>query len=214
MKKFWQKIDDYFGYLLRDAYAINPRDLAFCRIFFAAFNLFFLIERVDWVGRFPQAFFHPPPGIASLFGNFPPVWFFHFANVLFVVLLLCILVGYKARLASILYTVCLMVVHSFAYSFGKIDHPILMVVMPFVMSFANWGAAISLDARNATRPMVTKPAAMAFFALIVGFAMFTAGYVKATTGCLSWIREPCKANCLPTTTPATAPICWRHFSLP
>jgi hypothetical protein len=69
---------------------------------------------------------------------------------------------------------------------GKIDHTILVVLAPLILSFADWGRSVSVDAllnkRSADRQAQWP---LRYFALLVGLSFFAAAWVKLTTGWLS-----------------------------
>jgi hypothetical protein len=74
---------------------------------------------------------------------------------------------------------------SWAYSFGKINHDILMILMLPIMQVAGWSKAYSIDAlRHRAGQTGTRPWAIALMAFIVALCMFSAALAKATTGWL------------------------------
>lgn len=168
------------GYIDRwifQGFAIGPRALALCRISFAFYLLFFQFRSLAWVGGYPDIFYVPPPSLARLFSAFPPAWFFEIINGLAVLFLVGILLGYRTRIASIGFALVLLVYNHFAYSFGKIDHSILLVLFPLVMAFSNWGAAWSVDARRG-RGGEVQGWPLTLMAILTGFALFTSGFYK------------------------------------
>ncbi len=167
-----------------DSFPLRAEVLALCRIFYAVYVLFFVAQRTDWVAGFPQVFFRPPLSFARLFTDFPPESFFHAVNVLSVVLLLMLLVGYQTRLASIAWTLLVLVFTTFSHSLGKIDHMILFTVTPLVLSFSNWGAAFSMDAHSGRTSRQVQAWPLTVLALLIGFTMFTSGWWKAIS---SWL---------------------------
>ncbi len=119
-------------------------------------------------------------------------------NLLLTLFASLLFVGWRTSLASIGTGLTLLALDSWRYSLGKIDHDILMVVAPLVLGFAGWGRALSVDAtRRATAdtPEGKSPNAeawpVALFALFVGFALFTSGWAKATTG---WLNPDLKCT--------------------
>jgi hypothetical protein len=120
-----------------------------------------------------------------LFSDFPPVWIAQAMRLLLIVSLVALLVGYRTRAASLFTGGLLLMGYGFAFSIGKVNHVMLFVLLPFVMSASNWGAAYSIDAhrRSAARQDV-HAWPLTLMALLVGFAMFTAGFSKLLGGWL------------------------------
>lgn len=178
-----------------DSYRVPLRGLALTRIFYAATALLFGVSNFTWMDSAPPAFFNPPPGLALLWDNFPDYPALQFLSTGICLLYLFLLFGYRTQITSILLSIFLIVGNSFAYSFGKIDHDILMVIFPLVMSFSGWGAVLSLDSTRHSRknglslqkadspPPVYGPTwPIALMALFIGFGYFSAGLGK-----LSWV---------------------------
>ena len=150
------------------------------RVLFASYILLVVLPRYGWIGAFPDIFFHPPVGIPLLFEGFPPTWFFHLLNFGLMVAGVSLLVGWWPRVASLAIAGLLIVGNSWAYSFGKINHDILPIVVALVMAFSGWGGRIVQQ-----RPISSEPAwPMALLALLIGLAMLTAAWPKLTSGWL------------------------------
>lgn len=127
----------------------------------------------------------------QLFGGFPPQWFFVGLHVLLDLSLIALLFGYRTRLASWLTGLLFLMGFGFLFSAGKVNHVMLFILLPWVMSFSNWGAAWSIDAQQGrTRPMV-ESWPLALLALLIGFAMFTAGFTKLLG---SWLDPTTQAT--------------------
>ena len=174
-----------------DAFTVTPEGLGLYRIFFATFALLFVTpghsSLVDFtaVSALPAAFFHPPPGPMMLFSEFPPPLVLPAVELLLTLSLVALLLGYRTRTASIATGVLMLVGYGFAFSVGKINHVMLIVLLPLVMAASNWGAAYSLDAQRTPGTSRTVHAwPLAMMALLVGFAMFTAGFSKLLGGWL------------------------------
>ncbi|MDQ7039557.1 MAG: HTTM domain-containing protein [Rhodothermus sp.] len=175
---------------LFDAFRPTARGLAAYRMAYALFVLLILDPghspyfNFHPLSELPDSFFLPPPGPMQLFTGFPPRGFFVGLHLLLDLSLVALLFGYRTRLASWLTGLLFLVGFGFLFSAGKINHVLLFVILPWVMSFANWGAAWSLDARQGrTRPVV-EGWPLALLALLIGFAMFTAGFTKLLGGWL------------------------------
>ncbi len=169
------------------SYSSPAGDVAIFRVLYAAFVLCNGIPIAAWLPLAPRAFFDPPIGPAALFTATPPAIVLLGLNLLLALFAAMLLVGWKTGLASTGTGLTLIALDSWAYSLGKINHDILFVVTPLVLGFSGWGRTLSIDGiRNpllASERVVAWP--LALLALIVGFAMFTAGWAKATTGWLN-----------------------------
>ncbi len=99
-----------------------------------------------------------------------------------VVLYLLLLFGFFVPTVSVLISLLLIAGSSLQFSFGKIDHNVLFVLVPLAMARSGWGNRYTL-ARASEVPNRSGPC-LGVFAIVVGFAMFTAGFQKLTTGWL------------------------------
>lgn len=163
-------------------------DLAVARVIVAGFLLSEL-PRARWISRLPDVFFDPPLSVAAVWSRFPSPSAVTAANLAAVVALTMLLLGWRTRPASIASTVLLVVVNSFAYATGKIDHNILIVVAPMVMASSGWGDTWSLDALqgrvlHVDPDMQSGRWSLAWLSMIIALAMSTAAVVKAASGWL------------------------------
>ena len=178
---------------------VSAEGLALTRMLYASFFLLVGIPTFSWVSANPPGFFDPPPlSLAAWFSGFPDAWALRALDVCVCVLFLFVLTGFKTRASSVLLTLALVVGNSFRFSFGKIDHTILAVVMPAVMAFAGWGACHSIDARNRTGPGAVQAWPVALMAVLVAFGFLSAGLPKlvawadfdlTTQGVRSWVVQ-------------------------
>jgi|GEM_PF-5424831 len=144
---------------------------------YAGHILFLALEPSHWMGRFPSAFYEPPLSFARLMGGFPPEAFFHVLNVLMVVGLVFLFLGVYTRYSSIGVFVVSLVYTTFAGCFGNILHSTLIIIIPLVMAFSNWGAGLSWDAiRGKGGEVEGWP--ISLLSVLIGFCMFTAGVWK------------------------------------
>jgi hypothetical protein len=94
--------------------------------------------------------------------------------------------GIWTRWVSVAVAVLLLITYGLTYSVGKIDHTILVVLAPLILSFAHWGRRVSVDALLSRRVPEHQPQwPLRFLALVVGLSFFAAAWVKLTTGWLS-----------------------------
>ncbi len=159
---------------VRDEYTPTQKSLGIFRLVFAVWCLVLLPPRYQWIAQFPASFLNPPPGLTYFFvTGFPPLWFFVALDVTIIAALVYLIAGRRVRLASLVLAGCLLLGNAWAYSFGKIDHDILLVLTPIFLLGAGW------EGRGSERGWP-----LALFALIIALAMFTAAFQKAITGWL------------------------------
>jgi hypothetical protein len=182
---------------LVESYALSARDLGIYRILYAAFVLLAVVPVAAWIPSAPRAFLNPPTGPAALFTNAPPSGVILGLNLLLTLFAALLLVGWRTSFASVGTGLTLLALDSWRYSLGKIDHDILLVVAPLVLGFVGWGRALSIDATRRSTADTSQGGSqaeawpVALFALLVGFALFTSGWAKATTG---WLNPDLKCT--------------------
>lgn len=179
--------DDYFRRWIFDSYHPSAEGLALYRIFTALMFLFFLMPDATYysdLADFPIDFFTPPPGPMMFFTDFPPAWFFYTIHSLLALSWICVLVGYKTRISSLLAAVLMLVLSGFIFSIGKVNHQMLLVLVPAIMAFSNWGAVFSIDYRSSESKLKAQGWPLILLALFIGFMFFTAGFPKILGGWL------------------------------
>lgn len=197
MKK---KVLTWVDFFLNNEYSISGTGLGIYRICYSSFFLLFGVPTYSWISQNPDIFFSPPRySISTLFSGFPPFEFFFFLDLLIVVLFVFLLFGYKTKVVSISITVLLILGNSFKYSFGKIDHDIISVLVPFLMSFSGWGATLSIDSHkisSSSNNYKVSGLPITLIAIVIGFGFFSAGLPKffswvdfdlATQGVRNWV---------------------------
>lgn len=168
-------------------YETTNSSLGIYRILFAACILFVYLPEHLWISGFPNSFFTPPPGpTAIFFTGFPGLWFFRLLNGLEVVAATLLIFGCRTRLASLSLGIMLFVGNCWAFSFGKINHDILMILVPLVMAFSTWRDAYSVDAKQ-RGPSEAQGSAwpVALIALLTAFGMMSAAVPKVASGWLN-----------------------------
>jgi hypothetical protein len=181
---------NWFNRWIFDSYEPSVRGMALFRIFASLMILFFLMPEATYysdLASFPDDFFTPPPGPMMLFESFPPAWFFYAIHLLLVISWVSILVGFKTRKASIAAALFMLILLGFIFSIGKINHQMLIILLPAIMAFSKWGNAYSIDAGSPDRhdTEIANGWPLTLLALFIGFMMFTAGFPKLLGGWLS-----------------------------
>ena len=170
------------------AYARSPEWLGVCRIAYAFALLAGWHPRpMRPLAALGAAFFFPPLGPFALLDGYPGLRAIQALSLGRDLSLVALLVGYRTRLAGCVVGLTQIALAGLRYSTGKIDHDILILALPIVMSGSAWGAALSVDAAR-TRPSVaparSSGPALAYLALLIGVTFFTSGFLKALTGWL------------------------------
>ncbi|MFW6348369.1 MAG: HTTM domain-containing protein, partial [Cyclonatronaceae bacterium] len=132
----------------------------------------------------PQELFFPPPGIMMLFGGFPPAWFFNGIELLLMVSLTAVLLGWKTTFFSILTGLLIFTGNGFSFSMGKINHDVLLPLVPLIMAFSNWGARFSIDSSTGLKNKDVQNWPVVMLSLLLGYMMMTAGFAKLLGGWL------------------------------
>lgn len=182
----FNQLKERFDVFVFDSYKLEKEYLGAYRILYCILTLLiFGIPNFGWIGNSPDLIFSPPDiSLASLFSGFPSAVFFTAADLVVVVLYVMLLFGWKTKYASLALFFTLLVCQSFSFAYGKIDHNIIWLIIPLIMAFSGWGNAYSLDAVIQKREEENSWA-ISLMALLLGFAMFTAGFAKIYSGWLS-----------------------------
>ncbi len=162
-------------------------DLALFRIVFATAVLLTLTD-VGAVSDSPATEFAPPPGPMRLLTGVPPDAVLESIELGTALLAALLLVGLWTRTVSFLLALALMTGFGLTYSFGKVDHTIVLVLVPAIMGFSAWGSALSVDAGGRAPDSRGQPATaqwpVRMLAFTIGLAFVTAGVAKVRSGWL------------------------------
>lgn len=156
------------------------KSLPIYRVVYALFLLVIILPKYIWISDYPDTFFLPRIGITLFFTGFPDITFFYLINFLLIVSLLSLLVGYKTFYSSIAVALLLFIGNSWQYSFGKVNHDIVIIILPLLLSASCWGKQTST--KNDIPKWYTWP--VPIFALLLGLAMLTAAMAKIFSGWL------------------------------
>jgi len=191
--RFWQRVGR--------ATEADAESLACFRVFYCTMLLYFWAPFFGWINRVPRGFFDPPLlSVANLFATFPRAPFFSVLDVVLLLSLVFMTIGFVTRWATAVYLVGMIVGQSFEYSFGKIDHSMIGIAILIAMLIADWGRAGSVDAmlgrvRLSANAARRRQQGLALFGVVLAFGMLTAGIPKVidwldfdvtTSGPLRW----------------------------
>ena len=169
------------------SYALRGADLAIFRILYSSYILVAVLPVAIWLPHAPKAFFNPPISLAALFTSTPPPSVLFVLNLLLSLFASMLLVGWRTGVASAGTGLILLTLDSWAYSLGKINHDILLVITPLVLGFSSWGRSLLRRRLHAAQPHLPgtgRSCSDRAASPARGVAMFTAGWAKAATGWL------------------------------
>jgi uncharacterized membrane protein YphA (DoxX/SURF4 family) len=177
-------------------YAPLARSLSLYRMVYALLLMIFAIPYSSAVASLPPSFFAPPLGPGMLFHSFPPVWFFWGLDYLIELAAVCLFFGYRTRTAALTLVALLLLLNTFRYSVGKIDHEILIILTPLCLAFSDWGVRHSADARR-IHPRPASPAwPLSLLWFMIALCMLSACISKAKSGWLDPHIEACRGQLL------------------
>ncbi|MAT06298.1 MAG: hypothetical protein CL424_14770 [Acidimicrobiaceae bacterium] len=192
---FWNRVDV--------STASPDRSLQVVRWLVGLYLLVIEAPHYTWIDEAPTAFFDPPVfSIAHLAGAFPAEPFFLVLDLVGIAAIVLMTVGVRTRAATIVVVVCRLIGTSFLFSFGKIDHTIMLTVFLALMAYCEWGRQ-PLRTSGAARDVACATAARSqrarsLYAVVLAFGFLTAGLPKllkwvdgdtSTSGFLSWYYE-------------------------
>ena len=163
------------------------------RILFGLYGLLIVTPSFSWVADTPNSFYLPQRlSVFHYLPGVPPMWAMTCLDILLVLSLVGITIGYRTRWSTWLYIFLFLVGWGFRNSFGKIDHGMLIPYVLACLSVTDWGThnAIRPDRKWGLTRIATSVAA-----IFLCFGMFTAGFPKAlvwldfkigTSGFLNW----------------------------
>jgi uncharacterized membrane protein YphA (DoxX/SURF4 family) len=185
---------------------VSVPDLASYRFLFAVATLFCLPD-VRWISSMPASAFNPPFGPFRLLTQPPPEWALYIIQASLVVGLVALALGTFTRASSATVAATLLLVNGLNYSYGKIDHTILWIMVPLVLLFAGWGNSLSLDAlRKPARVSAAATWPLRLLALMIGVSFAVAGLGKITTGWLEVASPTVAGYVLQSHTNASDPL--------
>ena len=186
MRKMLNLIDKWLFESFND---IPAKGLSAFRV---VFSFYFLIvgfrSYASNIRSISPVLYDPKRSFATFF-ELPSQTFFIGLDYLILILLILVLVGYRTKWTTLLLGFCFLIGNTFVFSFGKISHGGLLVMLtPIIFSFSNWGAYYSLDSKYGFSKQVNSWP-IALFALLFSIAMLSAGLEKLYHGWLEFDYE-------------------------
>jgi hypothetical protein len=181
MQMFRKAIDRW----LFDEYRTDAESLALFRILFAGYVLVAELPVALW--RPPSAAFSPPVSVAAFFTDYPSHGLIVALNAAVMLCACCLMIGFYTEASAVGLGLGGMLVNSFGFADGKIDEG-LLVWVALVLAFSGWGSHFSVDQlrqRNRLDSSRHQAWLLATLAMLIGFALFTAGSAKMHGGWLN-----------------------------
>ncbi|WP_145202967.1 hypothetical protein [Thalassoglobus polymorphus] len=150
-----------------------------------------------WMKDLPSFMFAPPISPAAIFTDFPPDYVYDFIKLGTLATSLLLLGGILPKSTSILLSFLLFGIRIFAYASGKINHDILVPLIPAVLAFSNWGNAFRIHTQTdlSEKKKLNDGLPVAIFAFLTAFWMATAGWQKITTDWLNLGYSVVQSDC-------------------
>lgn len=198
MRRFINSIDTLLGTIftriIKNCW-VPSEEVALLRILTGGLILLIHPPRWQWIAQAPGGFFNPPIlSLLNLASGFPSETCLLLAEVLAITSYLFISLGFFARYFSGFAGLLLLLFSNYSYSFGKIDHNIMLIIFLLVMAFTNAGCRFALR-KDLPVSLRVHNTSLAFLGICIAFGMFSAGFGKAlhwidfdlsTSGFLSW----------------------------
>ena len=173
--RFWERVSISTAPVLQG--------LGILRILSGAFLLLFAAPYSSWIDSVPPGFFNPPAlSVTRLLPGFPPPPVLIVLDVVALALACCMMLGIRARATTVGVVLSNVLGLSYVYSFGKIDHDILLWVFLACMAFSGWGRSLALVPDRESR-FDAPERSFALLGVLLAFAMSSVGFQKA----LSWL---------------------------
>lgn len=184
-----------------NTYQVSKEGLGLLRMAAAMFIFFFLLpgnglEHFYYLSSLPTEFYNPPPGPLSLLNSFPSEWVFITIFSIAIVSLVLLFVGLFTKTSSILAGLSILALQGLVYSVGKVNHEIMLPLVPLFMAFSNWGAAYSVDAIFRKKEQAVESWPLVLLSLFIAFMMLTAGIPKILGGWLDPTTQAVKGHVL------------------
>jgi hypothetical protein len=175
-------VDRFDTWVFR-GWPVTAKSLGTVRILYAGVSLLVGTPHWTWAGRLPGAVWNPEPGPLRLLPGPPGPTVMVILQLLFVMALVALLVGWRTPIVSVAVTVIGAVGFGITYALGNYDHSFIGVLTPAVLAPSGWGAKWSVDAAQG-RVKAVEGWPVRLLAWLLGLAMLTSAYPKVRAGWL------------------------------
>lgn len=173
-----KQINDLFWSRIVRATSQTVESMSVFRIFYGLFLLIAFEPNFGWLGNMPQYYFNPPIiSLANLVDDFPDTSFFIAIDFILLASVIAIILGIRARIAGFVFVSLGILATNFQFSFGKIDHSILIYATLACFSFTEWGTRLAILPDKKWKHNWNQQA-FSLLAIFVCFGFFVAGLEK------------------------------------
>jgi len=161
-------------------YSFTGLEFGLVRIFYCIiYYLIYGLPLKAGLGAIPDYLYAPNSSSIAyyLIPSIPDEFLFLTLNVIGTIAFVCILFGYKATQAGVIFSLILIFECSILYSFQKIDHTFFNDITFLILGFTGWGSRLSID-EYLGKKRFTNNAWLMNFTLLFFFAWFSAGIFK------------------------------------
>ena len=161
-------------------YSFTGLEFGLVRILYCV--LYYLIYDLPFktgLGTVPEYLYAPNSSSIAyyLIPSIPDEFLFLVLNIVGTIAFVCILFGYKATQAGVVFSLILIFECSILYSFQKIDHTFFNDLTFLVLGFTGWGSRLSIDEYLGKKSYISN-VWLVNFTLLFFFAWFSAGIFK------------------------------------
>ncbi len=147
LRRAWTAVWDHYGRIMDGGYPVPYTVLSMYRIALGSYMLILnAIPDLRWIGSYPGVFYDPAPGMPAMWRGFLPYWALVSLEVLLILVICGMLIGWRTPLMSVAVTVVGYTANSAYFTFGKIDHTFMLWIVPGLLAFSGWGRHFSADA--------------------------------------------------------------------
>jgi hypothetical protein len=149
--------------------------ILYCVLYYSIYSLPFKTG----LGSVPEYLYAPNSSSIAyyLIPSIPDEFLFLALNVIGTIAFVCILFGYRAAQAGVVFSLILIFECSILYSFQKIDHTFFNDLTFLVLGFTGWGSKLSIDEYFGKKSHINN-VWLVNFTLLFFFAWFSAGIFK------------------------------------
>ncbi|WP_345331081.1 HTTM domain-containing protein [Mucilaginibacter defluvii] len=184
-------LNERFWHTIVNSTATGVESVAVFRVIMGIYLLFVTTPTYTWIADLPKALYTPPiiSFVNLLADDFPGRAFLVTVDFLMVASIVGIVLGIYSRFATLAFVVLKICVLSFQYSFGKIDHDIMLPATLACMAFSGWGQTLALVPDKKTK-WDSPSKSLSVIAVLIGFGYFSAGIEKA----IHWLNFDLNSN--------------------
>lgn len=139
---------DRLNRYISEYFSFSWETLGYARILygmtlFSFFSSWYSVSRDNLFLQIPQYLFDPPKTNILNYLPTPDPLFFTVSIWILFVCWICIITGVYTKITSFIWSALMIILSGINYSYGKIDHDLIILITPAVLSLTNWWSYIS-----------------------------------------------------------------------